>query len=530
MKKNIICVIIITWALSSLQMVYAQQSNSAQLRRAIDAALNTIESYSVWSTLADAEAHYEFLNLFVDKNSLVYNDLLGIKRDDNLTIEDYANTMLYALRNKKIFLKNIKNEGVSYENEQIRIRISVDKAISYIDSCGTYFSSSEFYAADHHLLFTLIYDNQERSCKIESITGSINSPHKLLSPFFAVKSGDKRDSLLIYDGSHLSFNSYHQALLDGLPNSKQFKSLDPNVIVKPQIDECNHVTMKYRERRFRLKAHYDLGLGDVYKLDGADDALTIDKNLSNNIGLDFGYVFPSKGMLKTGLFVGVGFAQSKIDLGYTNTDYTYTTTMDVDGDSYTRHYQNLNINQSIKMTEMSIPLYANFNFHFNRVVNLFVDLGAKFNMNMGHKIDKTEGGAYIYGIYPQYDNLRMDEHWGYNGFGNQNFSSESLDNQDLLDVSSLTIDAFAGAGLRFNIPKSPIAIDLSVNYQMGLIDVVKANPTPVALSGTLDPANVLVYNTINNAASTEHLRNLTESLSKVKRQYLMFSAGIILKL
>lgn len=530
MKKTIIYIIVFAQALFSSQIVCAQENGFMQQRKAIDAALNAIESYSVWSSVANAEAHYEFQDLFANNKSLIYNDLLGIKQEENISVEEYANIMLHSLRNKIIFVKNIKNEGVSSDNGQTKIRISADKAISYIDSCGTYFSSKDFYKADHHLQFTLVYDNETGTCKIESLTGSINSTNKLSKPFFAVVSDDKRDSLLLYKGSHLSFNTYHQALVDGMPNKNHFRSLDPNVVVKVKADECNHVLLKYKERRFRLKAHYDFGLGDAYKLEGADNALKIDKNSSNNIGLDFGYVFPSKGLLKTGLFIGVGLTQSNIDLAYSNPDYAYATTMDVDGDSYTRHYQDLHVNQSIKMTDMSIPLYANFNFNFNKVVNLFIDLGAKFNMNMSHKIDKTEGNAYIYGIYPQYNNLRMDEHWGYNGFGNLNLNSNLLDNNKMLDVKSLTIDAFAGAGLRFNIPQTPIAIDLGVSYQMGLIDAVKSNAVPVSLSGTPDPAHALIYNTISNTANTEHLRNLTESLSKIKRQSFMFSAGIILKM
>ena len=64
----------------------AQNSISKQ-RRALEAALTTVEDYSVWSTIADAEAYYEFLDLFVNKESMVYNDLLGIKRGESLTAE-----------------------------------------------------------------------------------------------------------------------------------------------------------------------------------------------------------------------------------------------------------------------------------------------------------------------------------------------------------------------------------------------------------------------------------------------------------
>ena len=505
------------------------QSNFSRQSRAIEAALTTVDAYSVWATIADDEAYYDFLELFKTKESPVYNDLLGISSSETLTAENYARILRNGLQNKKVFIKNIKNEGINVEGDLIRVRMSADKAISYIDSCGAYFSSSEFYNKDHHLVFSLVYDNQNRSCKIESITGSIESPQKLQYPFFVFQSEEKQDSFLLYQGKTISFNSYHQALFNGNPDLKRFKFIDPNVYIKPYMDECNHVSVRYREYRFRLKAHYDLGLGNAYKLEGTDNSLTTDKNSVSNIGLDFGYVFPSKGIMKAGVFLGVGFAQSRIDFGYTNADYYFSTSADVDGDSYIRHYQNLNIKQGIKLTDLTIPLYADISFHFSSVVNLFVDLGVKFHFNMNHKMNTAEGSAYTYGIYPQYNNLRMDEHWGYNGFGNTAFSATNLDNTVLLDVSSLTIDALGSIGLRFNIPETPLALDLGVSYQMGLSNVIKANNTAVSLADVSDPSHALVYNTLTGQTSTEHLRNLTESLTGVKRQVLMFNIGLAYK-
>ena len=159
MKYKIINIVLFALAFSSFQTIHAQQNNYSERRRALNAALNTIDSYSVWASVANAEAHYEFIDLFLNKNVLIYNDLLGIKQGQNVPVEEYTNIMLNELRNKKIFIKNIKNEGVSTENGQMHVHLSLDKEISYIDSCGTYFSSSEFYRADHHLTFSLIFDN-----------------------------------------------------------------------------------------------------------------------------------------------------------------------------------------------------------------------------------------------------------------------------------------------------------------------------------------------------------------------------------
>ena len=148
---------------------------------------------------------------------------------------------------------------------------------------------------------------------------------------------------------------------------------------------------------------------------------------------------------------------------------------------------------------------------------------------MSHKVESSEGSAYIYGIYPQYNNLRMDEHWGYNGFGNATFGASDLNNSELLDVSGFTADAFGSIGLRFNIPETPLAVDLGVSYQIGLSNLIKANDTAVSLDKVADSSHALVYNTLNGLTNTEHLRNLTESFTSVKRQALMFNIGLIFK-
>ena len=529
MKKNIVNIIMFVQALFSSQIVCAQQNTIALQRRIIDEAISTIEDYETYATISDDEIRYSFVDLFVSEEAQVYNDLLGLSFQNTLTAREYSQLLGEGPRNKNAQISNLKKEKIWNENGEWKVLFSFDKTIAYSDRCGVYYSNQEFYDKEYRLEATLIYDDRVNKCKIEEIKGSIDSPNRLPEKYFVFKTEDDRDTRLSYNGTRLSFNSYGQTFLPGAMNKKLFKYVDSDAKITPIVDECNNVSMKYRPRKIRLKFHYDLGLGDAYKLDGADNSIKKDKNAYTNFGMDFGFAFPTRGVMKTGLFLGVGFAQSQIDLGYTNSDYSYTTKADVDGDSYTRHYQNLNVNQSIKMTDLTIPVYVDFNFQFSKIVHMYIDLGAKLHMNMSNKIDKAEGKAYVYGIYPQYDNLRMDEHWGYNGFGNQTFSNKTLDNEELLDISKFTADAFAGLGFRINIPQTPLVVDLGVNYQMGLMDVVKANSKAVALSGKTDDSHALVYNTISGTNSKEHLRNLTESLSNVKRQTLLFSAGLMLK-
>ena len=527
MKKNITILIgIAVWGFIMPSTAYAQLSRIAKQRIVMDEAISTIEDYETFATIADEETRYSFKNLFVNDSASVYNDLLGIYKGEALTAKEYCKLLSDGLRNKKAIIKNIKKDDIHYENGMWKVKFSFDKTMSYTNKCGVYFSSTEFFEKDYHLTATLIYDDMIGKCKIESITGTVDSRKKFPETYFVFKRENKNDSLLTYLNQRLKFNSYGQALLEGSYDVEAFRYADPDVILSPVIDDCNNVSMRYRSTEYRIKLHYDLGIGESLDLSEAD-RLNKHKTRSSSFGVDFGYVIPSKSIVKFGLFSGLGLSMSTIETAFQSPDYYYSTNADVDADNYIRHYADFNLSQKVKLTELTIPLYADININLHQMVSLYFDLGVKANFNIGHKIDNTQGSAYIYGVYPQYDNLRLDEHWGYNGFGNKNFTNSELVNTDLVGVSNFTVDAFGGVGLRFNIPSSPLTIDIGANYQYGFMDIVKSEGEKIDLSNNTNTP--LVYNTISGQNSTENVHNLSESFSNIKRKSLKLSVGLIFK-
>ena len=504
----------------------AQRSSIAKQRVVLDEAISTIEDYEAFATIADDEVRYSFEKLFVDENANVYDDLLGISKEQLLTVKEYSGKLTEGLRNKKATIKNIRKERLWQEDDLWKVAISFDKTLSYTNNCGIFFSSKEFYDTEYHLLATLVYDENTKKCKIESITGSVDSQRKLPDRFFAFKSEDKRDQQLTYQGKKMSFNSYGQALLEGTYEKSGFRYSDPDVELTPMVDECNNVSMKYKARKLRVKLHYDMDMGDALELSGAE-SINNHEVKSSSFGIDFGYVLPSKSVVKIGLFAGLGFSQSTIETDFQSSDYYYNTDADVDGDTYIRHYNNFRLSQKIKLTELLVPLYADINIKLHQLVSLYFDIGLKANLNISHSVDNTEGGAYIYGIYPQYDNLRLDEKWGFNGFGNKSYSNSDLANPDMTGVSGLTVDAFGGAGLRIGIPSTPLAIDVSANYLFGLMDVAKPEGSKIDLTGNIN--SPLAYNSVSGKNSTERVHNLIESFSSVKRKSPRLSIGVIYK-
>ena len=159
-----------------------------------------------------------------------------------------------------------------------------------------------------------------------------------------------------------------------------------------------------------------------------------------------------------------------------------------------------------------MPLYLDFDLKFGRLLSLYGDIGVNMSYSLSHKLESTEGGAYIYGVYPKYGELLLDEHWGFNGFGNKSFGNTDLDHEDMTGVYNIEISSFAGAGFRMGLPHLPIAIEAGASYRLGLTEMVKPNGTTVGLAGTI--SKPLVYNEVEGKKCIEHVRNLSESLEQ----------------
>lgn len=524
-RKNLLSIALLFWTTTA---VFAQQSNITQQRRALNAALIAIDGYSVWSTVTNDEAYYEFLDLFVSKDSLIYNDLLGFENSNNLTVEEYARIVRQKIANKKVLIKNIKNEGITIKDEKIHVDLSLDKEISYIDSCETYFSSSEFYGIDYRLFFTLVYDKENRLCKIERITGHIDSEKRLPSQYVVFMTKDTRDSSLTFRGHKLEYNRYHQAFIEGPAASiteKDFAYPDMSVKLKPVSDMC-HMSMKYRIYRFRLKPHFDIGLGKTLSVENKSFYNT-SRSKSNLFGVDVGYVFPSKKRINTSIYMGLGLTNSNIELSHQRDLFSFTTNQDIDNDTYERIYEDLRINQKTSIRELSVPIYVDFDWRFSKWISYYFDCGVCLNMNLSTSIsDFSVSAENVHGLFPEYDNLYLDYHWGYNGFVQKlSLTKGALCEGERISVKKFVPDILFGTGLRFNIPRTTLAIDLGMGYQKGLNDIITIsnNDNSEQYNGQL------IYNDIVGGNSSEHVHDILENAEAISRGFLKINVGLIYK-
>ena len=117
--------------------------------------------------------------------------------------------------------------------------------------------------------------------------------------------------------------------------------------------------------------------------------------------------------------------------------------------------------------------------------------------------------------------------WGYNGFGHQTYGKSENVSENLDGISKTSVDALLGAGLRFGITTTPLPVDLGISYRMGITELTTSDRSDLHLNSSA--SQPVVYNRISGINSSEHVRNLTDALSSIKRRSMKLTLGIIYK-
>ena len=515
--------------------VQAQESDETILQNIREKAMQTMQKgYETYATCRNAAYTKEFTRLFVNDEAKVYNDLLGLSAERTLTVEKYAQILGGSgVKNTIVTISGITFQDEPYkENGKWKVDVAFNKRMSYFDDCGIYYNSYDFYHADYNLTATLQYDVVDSECRIESIKGSVDSYEELPEQYFVFKQTDERDRNLFYKRNPLRFNSGNQAVVEGEFDPMAFSHANPKVRrLYPEIDECNIATMGYgitKTSTFLLRPHFDLGLGGL-SIDGGNSEISTSSS-SFGFGVDFGLPLVESGSIKLNAFAGLGVNMSTIDLDYSIGSCSIPNVTDLDGDKYDRIYKGLNVSQTLKLTELTIPVYADVEFNLASGLSLYGDLGLRFNFNMSSSIDlgSVKVGE-ISGYYGDYG-ITLGGEWtnadnkSYEGFTNKQIDLKSEIDDTSEGVSGMTFDVISGAGLRYNIPNTPLTIDLGLKFQLGLSEMVK----PENKQQKIPPITYPNYGE-SDKERMEQVSSLTNMLNSVKRNALALNIGLIFK-
>lgn len=534
---------LLSLTLVSFGYANAQKPITPLERRIIEKALDNFEMYKSCITVADDETRSYFLELFKDKTVPVYNDLLGISSKSDINISDYLKEQKENVVSPIIRIRNVNRDKIWEEDGKWKVQLSFDKSLSFQNSCGIYFNTEDFYGKMFRESMILSYDDVNQTCCIESITGKIDSDRNLPDDYCILDSTNVKDNRVIYrhrDGKseRVNFNSFGQMLLTSGYEKNQFYYPDNDVMLKTHYKpECHLMTLSYTTHQWRLKAYYDIGLGNSLTL-GDNSFYTESTSKSSSFGIDAGYVFPSEHKIKIGVFMGLGLSNYSLDLSKQLESYEFNVDKDIDGDSYNRTYKTVSLAQTTKIKEFSIPIYADFDWRFSKWVSFYVDLGLKLNLNISTNVAEFDGSVKeVYGIYSSYGDLRLDKSWGYEGFtDNLKFTKDNLsNNESYISVKKFAPDLMLGAGFRVNIPRTPLAVDLGIGYQMGFGDLISVSRKSVTTDMAEKQTDQIIWitsdyeNPDKKKHVQEHVQDLIVHAGSVSRGVLKFNLGLIYK-
>lgn len=531
-----------------------QQQNQVDvaLRQEIrEKAMQTIQrGYERYATCRTADEQQEFVKLFTTEEAPVYNDLLGLSKAATLTAESYAKLLGGGVNNTIVNISGISILDDPYqENGTWKIDVAMNKRIAYYDNCGVSYNSHDFYNADYNLELVMQYDEVDKVCRIESIKGNIDSYSELPNQYFVFKQSDNRDRNLLYNNTPLRFNSAGQAIIEGTYNPDAFSHADPWLRqLTPEVDDCNIVTMSYGKKRKKdnpvntpaysilLKPYLGVGMGST-TLNGltliSDEKKKYgepgDGELSAGVsfGVDVGFRVAGTESMDLNLFTGLGFSTAKLsDMTYSR-DYSYNGAgPDMDNDTYTRTYTGLDMEQEMPLTFLNIPIYADVQFNLGSDFSLYADLGLRLGIKMGGAAElKNSSVNSVTGKYAYTpDGITLNSEWNSDYFYKGALKNATV--ADAENVNSFVADLMIGAGLRYNIPNSPVAIDLGLSYLNGLTDVVK--------DGDTEDFKLVTFNhgQYNNGTVTGHgetVSSLTDAYQGAKLSHLRINIGVVFK-
>ena len=515
MKRILLYIAFILPALASAQV----KLTNADMRDLNSKIVDLLEEYEVLIQTPTDRASREFIALFENKDIEIYNDLLGLNSEKRLTVEEYATVISTKSQACKVIIKDIVKGSLSEDANSYLIEVAFKKYMQYYDRCGILFDSQDFYKNDHELKALIAMNKEDRSVHFRKMDGDIKTATPPLKKKYKVVTyKDARDADVLANGKRIKYNSFDQAILD---DSVDLQFTDNDVVLRLVQDSpgCNNYSFSYKPRRWRIKPYVEFSMGDIYKFDG-DHTDNITKSASMmEMGLDLGYTLVAKPKFKLSLFTGFGLAKSKVDLAYDGIyNYSYTAAADIDGDSYNRFYEVSNFKATQEVSQYVVPLYLDFDFQVSKRFSLYLQGGLKAYLNSAFDVTNVHADLYTYGIYPQYNNLKI-ENFQPIGFGS---STQEIPTQEI-EAESMTFEGFAGAGFRLNLFKA-LFLDARVSYQMGT-PLVKTKDL-VKLDNP-EEENALIR--FDNEVREEQVRNVTDIFDNISRGGLKVNVGLLLK-
>ena len=510
MKTTIKYILFLLLCLSSIG-INAQSLSNVERRKMYMDVLNLINDYEKYAEV-DGRNKRSFLRLFSDPATPIYNDLMGVSESQTMPAHEYADLMVSQAKYPEVIIRNVLHDTPQYADGKWYMHVLFDKELEYMDSCGIFeFSSRKHYGADYQMNALVSWDG--KSAKIDSLEGSIDT------------------DVLPYPTNYMIFEPRHhrdttELLCNGLPIASEYYDRKAYAILPPDsicvfdypTDMDIHITlnrdpenkvyyMTYKPKRWRIKTRYEQAVAtrsegfdwknplnveaEFIFNDGksSDDKVKSKEHVLNHttsmraFGVDLGYIFPSSGSVKWGLFAGAALRLTSIKTFHDSSNalkYNRWTSgnEDADNEKYLRQYEISELQYHTKINELYIPVYFDMDIRFSNRFSMYCDFGTKVYWAFKNPITSFSANYKVTGKYPDYGGVVFDEtsfgdDYVLNGFVDDGFISETNVYSSTKDYGiNFSVDVFTGLGFRARVFKD-LYIDLGCNYQYNVGDIME---------------------------------------------------------
>lgn len=390
-----------------------------------------------------------FFSLFTSKNTEIVNDLdLEKSTPKRISVEKYVNYVkAWYPTGLSITLPTQKKINPRFVDGKFQYTVEASKTLT------GYFKNEAYQNYKDNLLFTVIFNNDMSSCKIQTID---------------VKGG--RDTCSFYRkqaGNYIEKKSYKLAK-DAYSKVLTLCPSDQEAITGQK--RCDSL-IESAKKPFYLIIRGIPGYSIFNVKDYNSGAkLTSKAGLSygGGIGVELGVVKSQKSMLSVGIGFDLVFYKTTVTPSIQNGE-VQNMPPDIDGDTYTLIYDKLQIEETDKLTYFQVPIYVKYTLFISPVFSLYGKLGGSIGLNISKQFSSTYSGEYK-GKYDKYGGIILsgNELSAY-GFGTYNNLTASGTNEY---VNPLNISAFGGIGFNVTLSKL-IELFLGFEYAYGFTNIAK---------------------------------------------------------
>uniref|UniRef100_UPI0040575BF8 hypothetical protein n=1 Tax=Alistipes sp. TaxID=1872444 RepID=UPI0040575BF8 len=384
----------------------AQTPLSPKERRLLNfKALSTIEQYEMSQHLRDSDSEYIFENIFQSKDQLVFCDLVDYKSCKNIPLSEY---MKAIKRRSSIFMEigNLKRSQPIYKRGRWVLPVSFTKSVSYIDKHGLDFSTKNYYKSDYIISMELAWDKSADRCYIAHVSGGLQNSNVSPLPdhFIVVKKTDgdskhsrkdaKFDEKLRYGKEPLKFDFNEKYAILSDP-TKKVTSWNYDVHIKAdtldKMDAYDLIRYKYNTNHMRVKLRGAVAVGNVFNTKICGNSNISVKSKGYETGVDIGAAFFAGRSSQIGFYTGAACTYTSINMIYTDASLNnkYQLVGKIQQDTYpdskakttTKDYNIVKAEEALRFTDITIPVYINFEHYLHKSLVLTWNLGAKMYIN-----------------------------------------------------------------------------------------------------------------------------------------------------